>query len=259
MSFWDFFSTEPKIIPFGTPKKKGKPIYDIGSDLSKYMGDMDFGGDFLNYVQKTGKSAKASNVGDIGDFMKFIGSEMDVGGDYMKYIHESIVGRNEQEDFMSYIDTGTVKAFETKGKLSKKEKLNRFAPKELEGAYGLESVGIALSDTEESFGKANKQLYKKGQKLKEDIGHTRKIIKGDYEKLKEKVRKVRAKRRIEKGLIDMADTSEAGEGISSESTKSNEMQSLAYKYNKDRPIRSAPKATIARPRFTQDENPNAAP
>lgn len=159
---------------FGTPRKGGyvwkdSMSMDGGSDfgggLEKYMrGVPDIGSDFGNYLSDFGKfNAKEGNVLNMGLSNKIL----DIGGDYMNYVSKA--GQIKTDDFMSYLEAGSPKAFRTIGKEPKSITKRRFADKDMELEYGAESIGFATEGLERNIHKSAKSTLKRAQRSKAEI------------------------------------------------------------------------------------------
>jgi len=129
-----------------------KSVPDMGSDFGIFLSKSDIFG--------TGKKS--------GHDMGFGNpSIMNVGGDYMDYVAKA--GNLKSDNFMSYLESGSPKAFRTIGKEPKNITKRRFADKDMQVEYGAESIGFATEGMERNIHKSAKNTFERAQKSRKEI------------------------------------------------------------------------------------------
>jgi hypothetical protein len=129
-----------------------KSAPDMGSDFGVFLSKSDIFGT----GKKTGHDMGIGNTG-----------LMSVGGDYMDYVAKA--GNLKSDDFMSYLESGSPKAFRTIGKEPKNITKRRFADKDMQVEYGAESIGFATEGLERNIHKSAKNTFARAQKTRKEI------------------------------------------------------------------------------------------
>lgn len=156
------------------PVEKG---FDGGKSLGDYMkGVPDIGSDFGSYVSKDSIFNMGGKKGTGSEF-GLSGNMMNIGGDYMTYVSKA--GQIKNDDFMSYLESGSPKAFKTIGKEPKNITKRRFADKDMEVPYAAESIGFATEGLERNIHRSAKSTLKRASQTKREISSGVKNIKSN--------------------------------------------------------------------------------
>jgi len=162
-------------FPTGKKKKPYIEENDWGSNndifSGKSYGDYikstpDMGSDFGVYLSKSdifGSNKKAGRDKGFG----VSPSLMNVGGDYMDYVTKA--ANLKSDDFMSYLESGSPKAFRTIGKEPRAITKRRFADKDMQVEYGAESIGFATEGLERNIHRSAKNTFERARKSGKEI------------------------------------------------------------------------------------------
>ena len=140
------------------------------------------------------------------DFISKAGGEFNILD--VKPFESYIGGGGQSDDFFAYLEPSAPRS--SYGKEDKKTKAKRSVGQEFETIYGIESLGMALENSEMNLGNVmpafGQRVQKSSKNLKADIGRLRHPEEGS---VLQRLQKKRAVGKLKKQMKDLADLDES--------------------------------------------------